>query len=97
MTSTEFIQQFNAYSDANFYATPGFGIHLYQGFAAPVFEAEIEWGDWKHEHLRLSYLVTEFCEKHGLSCPMHSEQTTEEDGSDTYSARHEFLIVGIEQ
>lgn len=95
MTSMEFIKKFNEYSDANFYCTPGYGIHIYQGFAEPVFEADVDWGDWKHEHLRLSYLISEFCEQNGLSCPMHSEQTTEEDGSDTYSAIHQFLIVGL--
>ena len=97
MTNIEFIKKFNEYSDANFYCTPGHGIHIYQGFAEPVFESEISWGDWKHEHLRLNWMMTEFCNQNGLCCAMHREQLTEEDGSDTYSAIHEFVVTGLTQ
>lgn len=43
---------------------------------------EIEWGDWKHEHLFTDHLM----KKIGYSCT--DVQVTEEDGSDTYSAVH---------
>ena len=43
---------------------------------------EIEWGDWKHEHLRCNRLMTML----GYECV--DEVVTDEDGSDTYSARH---------
>ena len=56
-------------------------------------ETEIHWGDWKHDHLRLKWLVEEFAEKNGLRC-MIATQVTEEDGSDTYSAIHKIALVG---
>lgn len=46
------------------------------------------WGDWKHEHGRLDWLM----EKNfsNLQC-IHTE-TTEEDGSDCYSAIHYYYF-----
>lgn len=47
-------------------------------------EILIEWGDWKHEHAYLKYLMN----KNGF---VHiGTEVTEEDGSDCYSARHIF-------
>ena len=40
----------------------------------------IEWGDWKHEHLRCDWLMQE------MGYTFLGSETTEEDGSDTYSA-----------
>ncbi len=51
-----------------------------------VIDYSIEWGDWKHDHLYSEDLAKEFF-KEDLSI---SEDVTEEDGSDTYSATHEF-------
>lgn len=47
-------------------------------------EVSIEWGDWKHEHGYLRYLMEQkgFIET--------NEEITEEDGSDCYSAVHTF-------
>ena len=45
---------------------------------------EISWGDWKHEHWKAKELMSE----EGWEC--YGSQTTEEDDSDTYSARHFF-------
>jgi hypothetical protein len=49
---------------------------------------EIIWGDWKHDHLRIDWLMKE-------SFPnlrsIHT-QTTEEDGSDCYSAIHYYYF-----
>ena len=45
---------------------------------------EINWGDWKHEHLRAKWLMSENGFKHLFT------KVTEEDGSDTYSAIHYF-------
>lgn len=44
---------------------------------------DIEWGDWKHEHLRAKYLIEQQF-KHAI---VRSE-VTEEDGSDCYSAHY---------
>ena len=41
---------------------------------------EISWGDWKHEHLRMKWLLSGF--------EMLWSEVTEEDGSDCYSARY---------
>ena len=46
---------------------------------------DVDWGDWKHDHLRLDNLMF----MHGYECV--DEQTTEEDGSDTYSSTHIFV------
>ena len=45
---------------------------------------EINWGDWKHEHLRAKWLLEEAGFIH------IAEDVTEEDGSDCYSAIHYF-------
>ncbi len=46
---------------------------------------EINWGDWKHDHLRAEWLMKENGFKQLF------EEVTEEDGSDTYSAIHYFV------
>ena len=51
---------------------------------------EIEWGDWKHDHLRLKWIM----EKNGFR--QAGEDVTEEDGSDCYSATHTFIYLGNE-
>jgi hypothetical protein len=52
---------------------------------------EISWGDWKHEHLRLEYLVSS-----NIAELIKSEsQVTEEDGSDCYSAIHRFFFQKV--
>ena len=57
----------------------------------------IEWGDWKHQHLRAKYLINN---KFGLecaaSCPTDS-CSTEENGSDCYSAIHFFPYPAIKR
>ena len=46
---------------------------------------DIDWGDWKHEHLWCTDLMgfIGYCEV--------NEVVTEEDGSDCYSAKHYYL------
>lgn len=43
---------------------------------------EVEWGDWKHDHHRLDYIMKE------LGYTKIDEYLTEEDGSDAYSSEH---------
>ena len=50
-------------------------------------EILIEWGDWKHEHGYLKYLM----KKNGFL--LIDEQVTEEDGSDCYSAVHTYMSL----
>ena len=51
-------------------------------------EVNVEWGDWKHDHLFLEHIMSENNFKH------IDEDVTEEDGSDTYSSIHTFRYVG---
>ena len=48
-------------------------------------EISVVWGDWKHDHLCLNYVMRE----NGYI--LIDEKVTEEDGSDAYSAVHTFL------
>ena len=56
------------------------------GLDLPVVEIEISWGDWKHDHLRLKWLMDK------IGCPCVNTIVTEENGSDCYSAIHRFII-----
>lgn len=50
---------------------------------------DINWGDWKHEHLRADWLTGEVLDAMGYAGKYSiTTQVTEEDGSDTYSAIH---------
>lgn len=59
-----------------------------------VFEDEdwvvisIEWGDWKHSHARLDYLMKE------IGFGLDFETMTKTNGSDCYSSEHYFKMVG---
>lgn len=48
---------------------------------------EISWGDWKHEHLRLDWLMEE-----NFDLKKIQSIATEEDGSDCYSAIHYYYF-----
>lgn len=53
-----------------------------------VVAVEIVWGDWKHSHLRLDWLV----QKEMPELKKVREEVTEEDGSDCYCAIHRFYF-----
>lgn len=46
------------------------------------FIISVEWGDWKHDHRYLEYLMGE------LDYILVDKKITNEDGSDCYSADH---------
>lgn len=49
---------------------------------------EVHWGDWKHEHWILDWLMREnFTDLRSIH-----EVTTEDDGSDCYSAIHYYYF-----
>ena len=50
-----------------------------------IIAVHIEWGDWKHSHARLKWLMNEL-----FPCETYKNEVTEEDGSDCYSAIHYF-------
>lgn len=60
-----------------------------------MIKIEIERGDWKHDHLYADYLIKEFLDNNGLHYFQIAEETTEEDGSDCYSAIHGFVIMNF--
>ena len=49
-----------------------------------LIEVEIEWGDWKHDHLFLERIMRE----NGFT--KYNHYVTEEDGDDAYSAIYWF-------
>jgi hypothetical protein len=49
---------------------------------------EISWGDWKHEHLRLDWMMQDNFD----NIQSIHNVTTEEDGSDCYSAIHYYYF-----
>lgn len=53
-----------------------------------VVAAEIRWGDWKHDHARLKWLVGEKLPE----LKKVDSIVTEEDGSDCYSVIHRFYF-----
>lgn len=59
---------------------------VYQHYDLPVVCVNISWGDWKHSHLRADYLVEQ------LGGNLFTTQVTEEDGSDCYSAIHNYIF-----
>lgn len=69
--------------------------HLYPEeigfFTDTVVKISIACGDWKHEHLRLRWLLSELGYQY-ISSLYISSLTTEDDGSDCYSADHYFAI-----
>ena len=68
--------------------------HHYVSFAdwdifEDFLEIYIEWGDWKHDHLRTRLQVLDVVQ----NIPgfvNYTEKVTESDGSDCYSAVHRF-------
>ena len=49
---------------------------------------EVRWGDWKHEHWRMDWLMKEnFTDLRSIH-----EVTTEDNGSDCYSAIHYYYF-----
>lgn len=49
---------------------------------------DIEWGDWKHDHLWLKQEAKKFFSELNEEVKSIEDEITEEDGSDTYSAIH---------
>ena len=58
----------------------------------PVFEVEIHWGDWKHDHARAKWLISQMDDIGEVS--YINSVVTEENGSDCYSAVHRYYVGG---
>ena len=57
-----------------------------EGIDKYVIEVVVEWGDWKHDHAYLDWVMNE----NGFV--KTNEVVTEDDGSDCYSAVHTFKV-----
>lgn len=55
--------------------------------------AEISWGDWKYDHLWFDHIAEKFLNSKGYKVTNIDVDTTEEDGSDTYSAIHTLYVA----
>lgn len=60
---------------------------IYQYDTLPVIVVEIEWGDWKHDHLFADMLVGE------LGGTLINDEVLEENGSDCYSSAHYYTFA----
>ena len=49
----------------------------------------ISWGDWKHSHLRVDYLMKQ------LGYILVNEDVTEENGDDCYSSIHYYTKLAL--
>ena len=49
----------------------------------------VSWGDWKHSHLRLDYLMKQ------LGYILIKEEETEENGDDCYSSIHYYTKLAL--
>lgn len=90
MTTKEIVEKLNAYLKEN-----NFSHSVWQGGKENEIQTEIIWGDWKHDHLRVKYLVNQFMRTIGHTVAIPHEVVTEQDGSDCYSAIHTWEIKNI--
>ena len=71
-------------------------VRVYEHSGTICIEVEISWGDWKHEHRRLDYLLFDIVYEYNKDLVSNfykiTEEITDEDGSDTYSAVHIYEI-----
>ena len=82
----ELVDRINKFLDEN-----EFNEYVYKNFPEGTISMEITWGDWKHDHWWAMDLMDQFFRENNLY-GIHREMTTEEDGSDTYSAIHSWEI-----
>ena len=61
---------------------------VYQHTDLPVICIHIKCGDWKHAHLRCDFLMQEH-----FGLEVLAKETTDQDGSDCYSAIHYYLAA----
>ena len=90
MTTKEIVEKLNAYLKEN-----NCSHRVWQGWKENEIQTEIFWGDWKHDHLRVKYLVNQFMRTIGHTVAIPHEVVTEHDGSDCYSAIHTWEIKNI--
>lgn len=76
--------QFNAYDELYAYRLPSGNFNL---------SFDINWGDWKHEHLRADYLVKEFISENAdLTLVDIWDEPGPDTREDVYDAKHVYII-----
>ena len=84
MTEKDYITAKEIYAKLN-------GLELYPEYVlvdGPIIKIGISWGDWKHDHMRLDYIM-----ESNFSVLPYKVVVTEEDGSDCYSAKHYYMVI----
>ena len=71
----ELLKEHNVFANVNQFLT------------LPIICVEISWGDWKHDHARADWLITE-----KLGGLLMRTDMVESDGSDCYSAVHYYAF-----
>ena len=65
--------------------------------AGDIIAIEVNWGDWKHDHAFIDWAVKQLnytlIGNWRAIFMKYSEDVTEEDGSDTYSSIHRFIVL----
>jgi hypothetical protein len=71
-------------------------VRVYEHSGNIRIEVDIKWGDWKHEHRRLDFLIYDIVYEYNKDLVSNfykiTQEITDEDGSDTYSAVHIYEI-----
>lgn len=86
MTQNEMIKKVNEYLKSE-----EFGYAVYADGTG--FSMDIEDGDWKHEHLRATFLISGFFGALGIMMFENCETYGDWDGDDCYSAIHHWEVV----
>ena len=79
----------NALRDKNVF---GYVYRGFDDFDHEVMKIDINWGDWKHDHLRAKWVVRDVL---GLNVRRWDENVTDSDGSDCYSATHILWLCDV--
>lgn len=64
-------------------------------WSSSIFSIRINWGDWKHDHLRCDYLVEEFAKTNNSKILFQKTKVTEDNGTDCYSAKHFYVFKEV--
>lgn len=57
-----------------------------------VIKIDVDWGDWKHDHIYIDNLVQKFFDEKGIKIET-GKSVTAENGTDAYSATHYYRLL----
>ena len=76
------------FDEHNLFAT----VYPMRGIQESYIAVEIEWGDWKHDHLRCKYMTEMFFDEIAIYDIVIESEVTADNGSDCYSAIHRIYV-----